>query len=164
MILQHWEAAKWEHCDTLYDVLDDRSRCAVHLKKVPGHILDKYRDWTVANVGTARELLNNFSFFGLTEHYLASLCLLYYTFRDEERFAAVCANGTEARVQAVPRRNKKDPRFNYSETARVDSKLRQLSARVNAKDWQLYATAETVFRQRVAAMERETGVAGLLPT
>ncbi|KAG5190919.1 hypothetical protein JKP88DRAFT_175004, partial [Tribonema minus] len=157
----HWEKAKMAECATLYDVLEPRSRCVARLAAAPGNIVDKYRSWQAANVGDAAHLASTFSFFGLTEHFFASLCLLYYTFRDAPRFERLCARGA-AGAALVPRKNRKDPRFNYTEAARNDVALRERCRDTNAADFALYDAAAALFRARVAAMEAETGISGFL--
>ena len=151
-----------DECSSLFDVMDDNSPCVKKIKSVPGNIIDKYRNWQVTNVGDINHLTETFSFFGITEYFYASLCLMYYTFHDTEKFSHLCKDAETNPRNLVPHKNTKDQRFNYSERNLDNSELKARCSIVNNRDFDLYKEAIVVFRKRVKAMERETGTSGYM--
>mmetsp|Transcript_3439 Transcript_3439/g.5353 ORF Transcript_3439/g.5353 Transcript_3439/m.5353 type:complete len:342 (-) Transcript_3439:94-1119(-) len=158
----HWEKKKMDFCKSLYDVLDDDSLCVKKLKKVTGNIIDKYRNWQVSNVGDIKHLKETFSFFGITEHFYASICLLYYTFNDSKSFDYLCRDKKVPANRIVPKINAKDKRFNFAELNKSNEDLRNRCKETNNGDFDLYSEAVEVFKSRVRKMEEETGLSGLL--
>ena len=103
------------------------------------------------------DVLGRFVFVGFNEHFLASVCLFYYTFKDHWRFGKYCRE----KVAHVPHVWKADRPKRGDDLAAglgVDPHSLRLALLTNEMDFKLYWTAYDDFVKKVAHMEKMTGV------
>lgn len=105
-------------------------------------------------------LLSRFTFFGINEHFQASVCLFYYTLSDHWRFEKYCKGAQPEAplpfVMSSAWMAKKEEAAAVS-SVRYDTDLLRFAMDTNVLDFRLYWTAHEIFMSRVKVMEKEVG-------
>lgn len=107
------------------------------------------------------DVLDQFAFVGLNEHFEASVCLFYDTFSDRKRFASFC-RGSKPAVPHVMEGSwitkKESSSGSGGGRTALDAKVLRSSVRTNELDFKLYWAAYDRFKSQVLALEKKSGM------